>query len=72
LPHGDRGQGLAGVFASMWTRLGSRPPTTPVKFAIGTIFMGLAFLLFLALAGLHEAGQRTFLLPTSWSSERPR
>jgi proton-dependent oligopeptide transporter, POT family len=41
---------LAGVFASMWTRLGSRQPTTPVKFAIGTIFMGVAFLLFLPFA----------------------
>jgi dipeptide/tripeptide permease len=29
-------------------------PPTPVKFAIGTIFMGLAFLLFIALAGLYD------------------
>ncbi|KRE44140.1 peptide MFS transporter [Knoellia sp. Soil729] len=42
---------LAGVFAAMWTRLGSRQPSTPLKFAAGTTFMGLAFLLFLPYAG---------------------
>jgi POT family proton-dependent oligopeptide transporter len=42
---------FAGVFAAMWTRLGSRQPSTPVKFALGTIFMGVAFLLFLPYAG---------------------
>jgi POT family proton-dependent oligopeptide transporter len=41
---------FAGVFAMMWTRLGSRQPVTPVKFAAGTIFMGVAFLLFLPFA----------------------
>lgn len=41
---------FAGVFASMWTRLGPRQPTTPVKFALGTIVMGFAFLLFLPYA----------------------
>jgi POT family proton-dependent oligopeptide transporter len=42
---------FAGVFAAMWTRLGPRQPATPVKFALGTIFMGVAFLLFLPYAG---------------------
>ncbi len=42
---------FAGVFAAMWTRLGSRQPTTPIKFALGTSFMGVAFLLFLPYAG---------------------
>ncbi|MFL6063243.1 MAG: peptide MFS transporter [Friedmanniella sp.] len=42
---------FAGVFASVWTRLGDRQPTTPVKFAMGTIFMGIAFLLFLPFSG---------------------
>jgi POT family proton-dependent oligopeptide transporter len=42
---------FAGVFAAMWTRLGARQPATPVKFALGTIFMGVAFLLFLPFAG---------------------
>lgn len=42
---------LAGVFAALWTRLGDRQPTTPIKFAAGTVIMGVAFLLFLPLAG---------------------
>ncbi|MCR6490667.1 oligopeptide:H+ symporter [Amycolatopsis sp. OK19-0408] len=42
---------LAGVFAALWTRLGSRQPSTPIKFALGTIVMGAAFMLFLPLSG---------------------
>nr|WP_234661923.1 oligopeptide:H+ symporter [Agromyces marinus] len=42
---------LSGVFAAIWTRMGSRQPSTPVKFALGTIIMGVAFLLFLPFAG---------------------
>lgn len=42
---------LATVFAAMWSRLGPRQPSTPIKFALGTIFMGIAFLLFLPYAG---------------------
>ncbi len=42
---------LSGVFAAIWTRLGDRQPSTPVKFAAGTAVMGVAFLLFLPFAG---------------------
>ncbi|MEU4245442.1 peptide MFS transporter [Actinoplanes sp. NPDC026619] len=42
---------LSGVFAGLWTRLGDRQPTTPIKFAAGTAIMGIAFVLFLPLAG---------------------
>ena len=42
---------LSPVFAIIWTRLGTRAPTTPRKFAYGVIGMGLAFLLFLPMAG---------------------
>lgn len=42
---------LSGVFAAIWTRLGSRQPSTPVKFALGAIIMGSAFVLFLPFAG---------------------
>ncbi len=38
---------LAGVFASLWTRLGDRAPSTPVKFGAATTLMGLAFFMFL-------------------------
>lgn len=42
---------LSPLFALMWTRLGNRAPTTPRKFAYGVIGMGVAFLLFLPMAG---------------------
>ncbi|WP_401000111.1 peptide MFS transporter [Agromyces sp. GXQ0307] len=42
---------LSGVFAALWTKLGDRQPSTPVKFALGTTIMGVAFLLFLPFAG---------------------
>ncbi|WP_179797390.1 oligopeptide:H+ symporter [Actinomycetospora corticicola] len=42
---------LAPLFAILWTRLGERGPSTPVKFAIGAGGMGVAFLLFLPWAG---------------------
>ncbi|PPF80041.1 MFS transporter [Subtercola sp. Z020] len=41
---------LSGVFAAIWTKLGSRQPLTPLKFAGGTVVMGVAFLLFLPFA----------------------
>ncbi|WP_435154479.1 peptide MFS transporter [Amycolatopsis sacchari] len=42
---------LAPVFALLWTKLARRQPSTPIKFALGTGIMGVAFLLFLPLAG---------------------
>jgi POT family proton-dependent oligopeptide transporter len=41
---------LSGVFAALWTSLGDRQPPSPVKFALGTIVMGVAFLLFIPMA----------------------
>jgi len=38
---------LAPVFAILWTKWGTRQPSVPIKFAIGTAGMGVAFLLFL-------------------------
>ncbi|WP_422390977.1 peptide MFS transporter [Arthrobacter sp. N1] len=42
---------FAGVFAALWTRLGSRQPSSPVKFSFGLMVMGLAFLAFIPFAG---------------------
>ena len=41
---------LSGVFAAIWTKLGDRQPPTPLKFAAGTVVMGIAFLLFIPMA----------------------
>lgn len=38
---------FAVVFAAMWTKLGPRQPSSPLKFAIGLVLMGAAFLLFI-------------------------
>ncbi len=40
----------AGIFAAIWTKMGTRQPSAPVKFALGTIIMGVAFLLFIPMA----------------------
>lgn len=42
---------FAGVFAAVWTKLGSRQPTSPIKFALSTAVMGLAFLAFIPFTG---------------------
>ena len=42
---------LAGAFAALWTKLGDRQPSTPVKFALGTVSIGVSFLLFIPMAG---------------------
>lgn len=42
---------LAGVFAALWTKLGPRQPSTPIKFALGTAMVGVGFLLFLFMTG---------------------
>lgn len=42
---------LSGVFAALWTKLGDRQPSTPLKFAGGTVAMGLAFWLFIPISG---------------------
>lgn len=38
---------LAPVFAAVWTKLGARQPSTPIKFSLGVVIMGIGFLLFL-------------------------
>ncbi|MEU0537230.1 peptide MFS transporter [Amycolatopsis tolypomycina] len=42
---------FAPVLAALWTKLGERQPSTPMKFVLGTVLMGAAFLLFLPMVG---------------------
>ncbi|MFI6170226.1 peptide MFS transporter [Nocardia sp. NPDC051052] len=51
---------LSPLFAIMWTKLGSRAPSTPRKFALGVIGMGLAFMLFVPLSFI--SGQQVPIL----------
>ena len=41
----------APVFVALWTKLGTRQPSTPAKFLIGMLCIGGAFLLFLPMSG---------------------
>lgn len=53
---------LSPLFALLWTRLGDRAPGTPRKFALGVIGMGVAFLLFVPLAGISGVPALVVLL----------
>ncbi|MCA2206026.1 peptide MFS transporter [Nocardia rosealba] len=44
---------LSPLFALLWTKLGNRAPSTPIKFALGVIGMGIAFWLFALLSGFE-------------------
>ena len=45
---------FAAVVATLWVKLGSRQPSTPIKFALANLIMGVAYLVFLAFVG-HAA-----------------
>ncbi len=47
---------LSGVFAAIWARRGDRAPSAPVKFSLGAMVMGLAFLAFLPFTGTGQNG----------------
>jgi POT family proton-dependent oligopeptide transporter len=47
---------LAPVFAWLWLRLGSRQPSSPAKFALALLFMGLAFLLLVPAGAIAQGG----------------
>ena len=42
---------FSGIFAAVWTKMGPRQPSSPLKFALGLIVMGIAFLAFIPFAG---------------------
>lgn len=42
---------LSPLFAILWTRIGNRAPSTPRKFSLGVIGMGIAFMLFALFSG---------------------
>ena len=45
---------FAAVFATMWVKLGERQPSTPMKFALSNLIMGIAAMIFMLFAG-HES-----------------
>ena len=47
---------LAPIFGWLWVRLGRREPSVPAKFAIGLLFMGLAFLILVPAGAMASGG----------------
>ncbi len=47
---------LAPIFAWLWVRLGSRQPSSPAKFALALLCMGLAFLLLMPAGSMAQGG----------------
>jgi len=47
---------LSGVFAWLWVRLGPREPSTPAKFSLGLLFVGLSFVLLLPAGAIAQRG----------------
>jgi POT family proton-dependent oligopeptide transporter len=47
---------LSPTFAWVWTRLGPREPSSPAKFTIGLLFVGLGFLLLVPAAATAQKG----------------
>jgi POT family proton-dependent oligopeptide transporter len=54
---------LAPVFAWIWTRLGPREPSVPAKFAIGLLFMSLAFLVIVPAGAMAQSGAAVRVSP---------
>ncbi len=48
---------LAPVFAVLWTKLGDRQPSSPLKFALGLFFLAAGFLLMVPAARLAVEGR---------------
>lgn len=48
---------LAPVFSIIWTAMGRRQPSDPIKFALGLLFLGLGFLVVAYAASLVSAGK---------------
>jgi len=47
---------LAPIFAWLWVRMGKRQPSSPAKFSLGLVFVGLGFCVMIAAASLASAG----------------
>ena len=51
---------LAPVFARLWVRMGDKQPSSPGKFALGLVFIGIAFSLMIPASLLTADGKVTF------------
>ena len=49
---------LAPVFAWLWLRMGSRQPSSPAKFSLGLIFVGLGFVVMIGASAAAAGGAK--------------
>ena len=47
---------LSPAFAWLWTKLGSRQPSSPAKFSLALLFMGVAFLVLMPAGSIAQGG----------------
>ncbi len=47
---------LSPIFAWLWVKLGARQPSSPAKFALALLFVGLAFVLLIPAGSLAQSG----------------
>lgn len=52
---------LAPMFSYLWVRMKDRQPSSPVKFTLGLVFIGLAYMLLVPAAALTAQGKISFL-----------
>lgn len=45
---------FAGIFATMWTKMGQRQPSTPLKFSLSLFIIGAAYLIFIPMESLAK------------------
>ena len=48
---------LAPIFSILWVRLGKRQPSSPIKFTLGLLFIGLAYCLLVPAAAMTAYGK---------------
>jgi POT family proton-dependent oligopeptide transporter len=48
---------LAPIFSLLWVKLGNRQPSSPVKFTLGLLFIGLAYVLLVPAAAMTAYGK---------------
>jgi POT family proton-dependent oligopeptide transporter len=53
---------LAPVFAALWLKLGSREPSTTIKFSFGLLFVGLGFAVLIPVANGHAVSPLWLIL----------
>jgi POT family proton-dependent oligopeptide transporter len=58
---------LSPIFAWLWVRLGARQPSSPAKFALALVFVGLAFIFLLPAGSMAQQGIKVSPMWLVWA-----